>query len=140
MSTSPILKFLFSTEWHVLDEALKLPTSYEQLSAMAAIEVAELLKDKPSCLILISIRSKNDLIQLATLAKNFKMIRECVTKLVVINFSGNIQIEKAIEKLGIQDIIEAKINTKALKFKIDFWIKALNVQIKTITLFITNLL
>ena len=81
MSTSPILKFLFSTEWNVLNEALKLSPAYEQLSAMAAIEVPALLKDKPSCLILISVRGKNDLVQLATLAKNLKMVRDCVTKL-----------------------------------------------------------
>jgi hypothetical protein len=87
------------------------------------------LSGVPSGLILASISKREDLIQIATFIKfHKKLIRNTPVKIVIFNFSNDQRYEEDCAKLGIQDVIDPKISSKALQFKIDFWMKALWAQ------------
>lgn len=131
MVSIPVLKFLFRQDFKVLNDALALSPSYEVEEFPAAIDLATYLSTIPAGLVITSLIEKDDLIQVATLVKTLKKsAQSTAVKIVVINFSGDKQFEKAIAKLGIQDMVEPAVNTKALKFKLDFWMKSLQGQIK----------
>lgn len=130
-SSIPVLKFLFRTDFKVLSDTLTLTPNYEVEEFPSAIDLATYLSTIPAGLVITSLMDKNDLVQVATLMKSVKKsAQQTAVKVVVINFSGDKQFEKAIAKLGIQDMVEPGVNTKALKFKLDFWMKSLNAQIK----------
>lgn len=127
----PVIKFLFRDDFKVLEDALKLSPSYTVEEFPNASDLSTYLSTEPAGLVIASLKDKNDLVQIATFVKLAKKIaKETAVKIVVINFSGDRAYDKAIAKLGIQDVIEIGINTKALKFKLDFWMKALNAQVK----------
>jgi hypothetical protein len=127
----PVVKFLFRDDFKPLKEALHSKPSLEVEEHNAVNDLATYVTIVPAALIIISLRDKNDLIQIATFVKSTKKIaKDKVLKLVVINFSGDKTFERAINKLGIQELVETHINTKALLFKIDFWIKSLVGQVK----------
>ncbi len=129
--TIPVIKFLFRDDYKTLSEALKLNPGFEVENFSSSNEMATFLSTIPAGLIVTSLKDKNDLVQIATFLKiGKKLAKETAIKVVVLNFSGDRTFEKAIAKLGIQDFIEPTINTKALKFKIDFWMKSLNAQAK----------
>lgn len=131
MSSIPVIKFMFRADLKVFNDALNIQPHYEVEDVSSANDLATYLSSTSAGLVIASLKDKNDLIQIATFLKISKKIaKDTVVKLVVLNFSGDKQYEKAIAKLGIQDSIEPGINTKALKFKLDFWMKSLNVQIR----------
>ncbi len=131
MSNIPVIKFLFLEDWGVLNEALTLNPIYETEEFTNANDVATFMSSIEGALVVTSIRNKNDLIQLANLVKSSKKVAtNTAFKIVVVNFSHDKQFEKAIAKLGILDIVDDKVNTKALRFKIDFWMKSINAQVK----------
>lgn len=131
MSNVPVIKFLFRSEWNVLSEALQLNPIYESVEIGSANDLSVYLTGTPAGLIVTSLRDKNDLVQLATFLKQIKKSTNPPSiKVFVVNFSGDKQFEKAVAKLGILDIIEHKIQTKALRFKIDFMMKSVNAQVK----------
>lgn len=130
-SSIPVIKFMFRADLKVFNDALNIKPHYDVEDVSSANDLATYLSTTSAGLVIASLKDKNDLIQIATFLKISKKIaKDTVVKLVVLNFSGDKQYEKAIAKLGIQDLIEPGINTKALKFKIDFWMKSLNVQIR----------
>src|SRR5690606_32740128 len=59
-----------------------------------------------------------------------KVAKQTVSKLVVVNFSGDRNFEKAMAKLGVMDVLDPNLNYRALKFKLDFWMKSLTAQLK----------
>lgn len=127
----PVIKFLFNDSFKVLNEALNLSPGYTVEEISTANDLSTFLSTEPAALVIASLKNKNDLIQIATFVKLAKKVaKDTAIKIVVINFSGDRTFDKAIAKLGIQDLIETGINTKALKFKLDFWMKSLNAQIK----------
>jgi hypothetical protein len=127
----PVSKFLFREKFKSLNDALGINPIYEIENFDAANDLMTYLSTLPACLIIISLRDKNDLIQVATFMKLFKKIaKDTAVKIVVFNFANDKVFDKALEKLGIQEVVDAAINTKALKFKIDFWMKSLKGQIK----------
>lgn len=127
----PVIKFLFKDGFKVLNEALNLSPGYSVEDFSTANDLSTYLSTEPAALVIASLRDKNDLIQIATFVKLAKKVaKDTAVKTVVINFSGDRTFDKAIAKLGIQDLIEVSINTKALKFKLDFWMKSLNAQVK----------
>ena len=133
MSSVPIIKFMFAGEWSVLNEALAMATPYESESYSAAGDLTTALGMTQAGMVVASLRDKNDLIQLATLMKMLKKLSPSTfVKVIVVNFSGDKQFEKAVEKLGILDMVEARIQTKALRFKIDFMMKSVNVHLKKV--------
>lgn len=129
----PVIKFLFREDFKVLNEALSIRTVYDIEEFDAANDLATYLSTIPAGLVVISLRDKTDLVQVATLMKTMKKVANTTAvKVVIINFSGEAIYENAIAKLGIQDSIDTSINTKALKFKLDFWMKSLKGQIKNL--------
>ena len=131
MSSVPVIKFLFRSEWKVLSEALNLNPIYESVELGSANDLSTYLSGSTGGLIVTSLRDKNDLLQLASFVKLIKRNQNPpYVKVFVINFSGDKQFERAVAKLGILDIIEDKIQTKALRFKIDFMMKSVNAQVK----------
>ena len=131
MDNVPILKFMFRSEWKALNEALSLNPAYAAKDFSSADELTTFLNKSPVGLVVFSLRDKSDLLQLAILMKLVKKIpSETFVKIIVINFSANKELEKAIERLGILDLFDDKIQTKALKFKIDFMMKSMIVQLK----------
>lgn len=132
MSNIPVIKFTFQKDWKPLTEALVSKNPYEAKDFKTANDLASYLATIPACLIFASLNGKDDLVQLATLVKIAKKVaKDTVLKVVVVNFSGNKQFEKAIQKLGLLDVVEPTINTKGLRFKIDFYMKSINGQIKS---------
>lgn len=131
MSSIPIIKFMFAEEWSVLNDALSFAPNYESETYSAAGDLTTALGMAQAGLVIASLRDKNDLIQLATLIKMVKKLSPATfVKVIVVNFSGDKQFEKAVAKLGILDIVEARIQTKALRFKLDFMMKSVNVHLK----------
>ena len=126
-----VIKFTFRKEWKVLAEALGGSNPYQSEEFSAAADLVTYLSDKPASLVFASLAEKEDLIQIASLVKMAKRgAKDTILKIVIVNFSGNKQYEKAIQKLGILDVVDPSTNTKALRFKIDFYMKSLNGQIK----------
>ena len=124
-----VVKFTFRKEWRALNDAVTGKYNDEQFSA--ATDLVSYLSGQQASLIFASLQEKDDLIQLATLVKLAKKgAKDTIMKIVVVNFAGNKQFEKAIAKLGILDVVDPYINTKALRFKIDFYMKSLNGQMK----------
>lgn len=131
MSGVPVIKFLFKSEWKVLTDSLNINPVYESEEFDSANDLTTYLSGASAGLIVTSLRDKYDLIQLASFIKLAKRVApNAVTKVFVVNFSGDKQFEKACSKLGILDLIDPKIQTKALRFKVDFVMKSINAQIK----------
>lgn len=123
-----ILKFLFVQNWKPLDDSGVL-TENEQFANTPEILTYIQSEEKPS-LILCSLGSKKDLLQIATLLKiTKKMSKDSGIKLAVVNFSGSKQFEIALQKLGLLDIVEPTINAKGLKFKLNLWVKNLTASV-----------
>lgn len=131
MTNVPILKFMFRSEWKALSEALQFNPANKSHDFNSANDVASFLESVPGGLIVASLADKNDLIQLATLMKFLKRNESTAcTKVAVVNTSGDRQFEKAVAKLGILDLIDPKIQTKSLRFKIDYMMKSVSAQVK----------
>ena len=128
----PIATFSFSADWRPLEDALNAKDPYEAEVFLTSPELVHHLSTLSGCLVICSLRNKDDLLQIATFMKTYKRMVKGVIKVVVVNFSGNKQFEAAIGKLGILDIVDFNINTKALRFKIDFWMKSLKAQVKNL--------
>jgi hypothetical protein len=134
MSSFPIIKFLFRKPWPILAEAMGLQPKLEVDEIPTVNEVVTYLSmsDQPMGLIITAVYDKNDLLQMANLIKMAKkVLPQTNMKVVMINFSMDKTLETAANKIGIKDIIDSGINTKALRFKLDFLIKALNTSPKT---------
>ncbi len=133
MSSVPVIKFLFRSEWKVLSEALKINPVYDSEAFGTAAELSTFLSGNSAGMVVCSLRDKNDLIQLAMLMKLVrKAAPNTLIKVIVVNFSGEKQFEKAVAKLGILDMVEDRIQTKALRFKIDFMMKSINAHQKRV--------
>ncbi len=131
MSNVNIVKFLFRTEVKVLNDALNLKTPYESKSYEDADQLLKSISENSGTIIISSLKDKNDLIQIATFAKLAKKIaKNAVFKIMVMNFSGDRNFEKAIARLGISDFIELNVQSKALRFKIDFVMKTVAGQMR----------
>ena len=127
----PVIKFLFREDLKVLGDALNIGPGFEVQDIANSNDLSTYLSTVPAGLVVTSLYDRNDLIQIATFMKLGKKIaKDCAIKIVVFNFSKDRNFEKAIAKLGILDLVETNVNTKALKFKIDFWMKSLSAQVK----------
>ncbi len=132
-SSIPVVKFLFQNNWQILSDSLKSNPIYEVEDFNVPNDLATYLSGQEAALIIVSLMDKEDLINIATLVKlQKKVAKDSIAKMVVINFSGDKILERSLSKLGIQDIIDPTISTRALRFKIDFWMKSLTAQVKQV--------
>ena len=127
-----VIKFRFTNEHKVLSDVLQLKTDLMTEKFDNPSEVLNFISLNPAALILISIESKDDLIQTATLLKLLKTIeKKSIIKTAIFNQSTDSQFNKIIPKFGIVDVFDTKVNPKALSLKIDFWVKSLVQQRKS---------
>ena len=120
---------MFRSEWKVLTDALSLGNKYELQSMDSLSDLTTQLHYAEAGIVLVSLRDKNDLIQLATLVKSLKKtIPHIIVKILVVNFSCNAQFERAVGKLDL-DLLQLGISPKAMNFKIDFAMKSINAQL-----------
>lgn len=120
------IKFLFDRDWEVLESTL-MGIDSQVLSYQSVPELMNLIQGSDRAyLIACSLRSKGDVLRIATLVKQLKKL-ECRPglKLVVIDFSKNKAFELALQKVGIQEIVSPEITVKSLRFKINLWLSAL---------------
>lgn len=126
-----IVQFLFANSWKVLSDSLGANPALEAHKFMSAPDLLKFCANEQNCLIIVNVASKDDLIQLATFVKNSrKVFKSAIIKIVAVNSTENKQFEKAILKLGNIEILEPNVNVKALRFKMDFWMKAMRGQAK----------
>lgn len=126
-----IIQFLFKSDWKVLVDSLGANPALNSQKFQTASEVLQFCSSTSSCLVISTVSTKDDLIQLATFVKaSRKLQKGPILKIVVVNASQNKQFEKALTKLGSVEILEPNVNVKALRFKLDFWMKAMKAQSK----------
>jgi hypothetical protein len=131
MEQQSIYKFLFRSEFKTLNEALQIKTNIAAQASENSDELVKSLSTASSGLVVCALKEKNDLIELATFIKICKKNSKiCPNKILVVNFSGDKQFEKAILRLGISDIVEPTVNAKSLRFKIDFLMRSLSAIAK----------
>lgn len=132
MNDINVCRYLFLEPWAPLEEAFKSSPELkvEDLQGNPQ-DIVTFLSGEKSALLFFSLGSKDDLVALANFVKmSKKELRDLPHKVIVVNFTGNKNIEKAIMKMGILDILEDGIKPRALRFKIDFWVKSLAHSLK----------
>lgn len=126
-----IVQFLFKQNWKVLSDSLGANPALTSHKFETAPDVLKFCSTEENCIVVANVSSKDDLIQLATFIKaSRKSLKGTILKVVVVNATANKQFEKAIAKLGSVEILEPTVNVKALRFKMDFWMKAMRAQSK----------
>lgn len=126
-----IVQFLFKQDWKILSESLAANPTMGSHKFSTSGELLQFCSQEQSCLVIVNISTREDLIQLATFFKvSKKSLKNTVLKVVVLNATENKQYEKAIAKLGNVEILEPNVNVKALRFKMEFWMKAMKGQAK----------
>ncbi len=126
-----IIQFLFSYNWKVLSDSLGANPALTAHKFSTSSEILKYCSTEENCLVIANISSKDDLIQLATFVKAARRsLKGTVLKIVVVNATENKQFERAIQKIGSIEILEPTVNVKALRFKMDFWMKAMRGQAK----------
>ncbi|MBY0518676.1 MAG: hypothetical protein K2P81_17330, partial [Bacteriovoracaceae bacterium] len=130
MSEIAVVKYLFREDWSPLEEVLKKGAKdFGQVQDLdAEKDVIEIIKTNPATLVIAAVTGKNELTQVLGFLKSQKrLIKEANVKFSVINYLNNKQVEAALMKLGCQEVMDPEMKSKALKFKMDFWKKALSV-------------
>ncbi len=126
-----IVQFLFKNDWKILSESLATNPSMGSQKFATTSELLQFCSQEQICLVMANVSSRDDLIQLATFFKvSRKSLKNTILKIVVLNATENKQFEKAIAKLGNVEILEPNVNVKALRFKMEFWMKAMKGQAK----------
>ncbi len=126
-----IVQFLFANNWKILSDSLGANPSLNAHAFHTSPDLMKFCAKEQNCLIIANVASKDDLIQLATFVKSSRRsLKNTVLKIVVFNATENKQFEKAIAKLGSIEILESSVSVKALRFKMDFWMKAMRGQAK----------
>lgn len=132
MNDINVCRYLFLEPWAPLEEAFKSSPELkvEDLQGNPQ-DIITFLSGEKSALLFFSLGSKDDLVALANFVKmSKKTLKDLPHKVIVVNFTGNKNVEKAIMKMGILDILEDGIKPRALRFKIDFWVKSLAHSLK----------
>lgn len=127
---TPIVKFLFRQDWGILEHYVEKAEERKCYSFSSSDELFKFSSGRDSMLLLVSLVNKEDLLQVVKFFKSFQRERKIPGKLVVVDFSGHPAIEGIVMKLGVQDIISTDIPERAFKFKLDFWLKTLDAQLK----------
>lgn len=129
-SELPIL--LFNEEFPTLTDALKISPAYQAVQITGVQAGLKYVTSEAISLFIISLRTSENLAFLATMVTESKKNNSFV-KFIVINHAKHRLFDKTLIKLGILDIIEGSVTTKALRFKLDYALKTLNAQTKKVT-------
>lgn len=132
MSEIVFVKYLFQVDWEPLEDVIEASSKdfgdiYEVDDEKEVIQVA---KTSPATLILACVRSKEDLTKVLNFLKlSRKLLKDSNIKVSVLNYLQNKKVENAFMKLGCQEVLDPSLKSKPLKFKMDFWKKALAVGV-----------
>jgi hypothetical protein len=111
-----------------LEPALLIQPAYEMEIFDDLKEVLNYLGNQPATLFIVPVHNKNDLSRLSVLVRESRK-KNLKVKFVIVSRLGH-QVDKFAAKLGILDFIEVSTSTKALRYKLDYWVKSLKAQIK----------
>jgi len=123
-----LVKFLFRSSWAPLEEVLRVDSKdFVAIRNPAdAKELQILLSEGSPMLVICSVQSKEDITAvLGFLKTHKKLVKESHIKFAAVNFTNNRQVETALMKAGCQEALDPAMRGKQLKFKLDFWKKAL---------------
>lgn len=126
-----IATFLFAKLPLVLESSLELNPVLGVRYLQDLRSAQNSLEPGNAILLLVSVETKEDLIQLSQLVKEAKKLSNLAYKFVVFTQPDH-QFEKAFAKLGLMDFISPNITTKSLRYKLDFWIRSLKIQQKSL--------
>lgn len=125
MSTPSVVSFLFDNSWQTLKQSMEKKGSPEVVEFFNSAELLTHLTVEGSCLVVAAVKNKDDLIQVANFLKGAKNTPKNGYKVVVVDFTTDPAIAKAIAKLGITDRFPPNVSSKILRFKIDFLMKTI---------------
>lgn len=128
MADTTLIKFLFREEWTPLKEVLAAaPGEYGPIHEITDDkQLGKIMVEEQPTLIIASVKSKEDIAKIISFLKaNKKLIKNNSIKFSAVNFTGNSQVESALMKIGCQEVLDQYIKGKPLKYKLDFWKKAL---------------
>lgn len=127
----PVIKYLFRKDFPVLGEALS-GLSGEQLEAQTPKELTDILQKAEGGLVLFFLNDRKDLIEISSVIKSLRgTLKETPIKAVIVNFSTGKMLEEKALQIGVQDLISFSVSQKVLKFKLDFWLRALEALTRT---------
>jgi len=125
-----ISTFLFQEDWEILQEANGQGAQFEIEKFSSVVEILTYMMVQPASLIVTAIQTREDILKLAELIKKTKAQKlPGAFKFVAVNFSYKREYEVALVKLGIQDVVTPPISVKALRHKIDLWMKNLEAKL-----------
>jgi hypothetical protein len=130
MSEIVLVKYLFKEDWAPLQEVIgHNPDQFADIYEVASEkELLTIIDNSPAVLVIAGVTGKEALASvLGFLKGQRRVIKEANVKFSAVNFINNKQVEAALMKLGCQEVMDPTMREKALKFKIDFWKKALAV-------------
>jgi hypothetical protein len=130
MGTISVIKFLFTKEHKVLDDLLAgyraSPEKFEVEECRISQELATILGAAERGVIVAALRSKDDLSQIANFVKkDSKLLGKVSYKFLVIDYTRDSNFQQILAKMGILDILNPDVATKALKHKLDLLVGAL---------------
>ncbi|MCE3014174.1 MAG: hypothetical protein LW878_14030, partial [Proteobacteria bacterium] len=124
------MKYLFQADWAPLEDVIEgnakdFGDIYEVDNDKEVFQVA---KTSPATLIIACVKTKDDLTKVLNFLKiSKKVLKDANIKVSVLNYLQNKNVETAFMKLGCQEVLDPNLKAKPLKFKMDFWKKALAV-------------
>lgn len=130
MSDIVLVKYLFQADWEPLEDVIEANAKdfgdiYEVDNDKEVIQVA---KTSGATLIIACVKNKDDLTKVLNFLKiSKKILKDANIKVSVVNYLQNKNVETAFMKLGCQEVLDPNLKAKPLKFKMDFWKKALSV-------------
>ncbi len=130
MSEIVLVKYLFQADWEPLEDVIQANSKdfgdiYEVDNEKEVFQVA---KTSEATLIIACVKNKDDLTKVLNFLKlSRKVLKDSNIKVSVLNYLQNKNVEAAFMKLGCQEVLEPHLKAKPLKFKMDFWKKALMV-------------
>lgn len=132
MSEIVLVKYLFKKDWVPLEEIVdRYSKEFGDIYDVGNDkEVVQVVTTSPATLVIASVATKEDLAQVLSFLKTQRRImKDGNMKVSVVNYLNNKQVETALMKLGCQEVMDPSMKSKALKFKMDFWKKALSIGI-----------
>ncbi|MFP5490309.1 MAG: hypothetical protein ACLGG0_02325 [Bacteriovoracia bacterium] len=132
MSEIVLVKYLFKKDWAPLEEIVdRYSKDFGDIYDVGNDkEVVQVITTSPATLVIASVVTKEDLAQVLSFLKTQRrLLKDGNMKVSVVNYLNNKQVETALMKLGCQEVMDPSMKSKALKFKMDFWKKALSIGV-----------
>jgi hypothetical protein len=132
MSEILLVKYLFKKDWSPLEEIVdRYSKEFGDIYDVSNDkELVQVVTSSSATIVIASVTSKEDLTLILTFLKTQrKLMKDGNLKVSVVNYLDNKQVEAALMKLGCQEVIDPNMKSKALKFKMDFWKKALSAGV-----------